>query len=749
MDQDEALADLFGRWKVSLEQGAPRTPEELCRDRPELLAEFRKVLPRLAAVDALFEEDVLLADEPLLKPATIHDFASASFHKQGGLGVVLVAEEVGLGRIVALKCLKTQFARDVEAQQRFVREAETTARLEHPGIVPVYRRGHDVEGHPFYAMRFIQGETLGGAVQRWFQNGPTRRIVRHDLEFRRLLRALVAVSETIAYAHARGVVHRDLKPDNIMLGPFGEVLVVDWGLAKRLAGGETETSTIADDTLIVDPTRTVEGTIKGSPSFMSPEQAQGATTAIGPAADVYNLGATLYYVLTGRVPFAGNSTAAVLEKVRSGRFDTPRQVRSDVPKPLEAICLKAMANAREARYVDARELGSDLERWLADEPVSVYREPLAVRARRWIRRRPAVAAALLTALVLFACGGFALAEAEQRRLAELGEVHTKLRQMAVALSASSADGDVSIAQVAALEEARDFFATRAASGKPQYLFEQAAVENTLGTIALRRRDADRAEPYFETAQHLLERAAAADPRHAETQFALAIAWQNRSAVKMLNQDAQGALAWLEKARASVDDLQRRFPNEPWYRSIESQLLRGLATSHGTLATEFSAAKKTDEALAEFARAREYLDRFVQANGDIGNLQTTREMILRSYANLALDTAQADWQGSRLQPALDRYTTALPLWTDLAAAAPNDVNTGERLDSTRLGLAFAIRDGLRAAGVSNAPQIDASLLRTSLTALEGMTPKWLLDPEWRQLRDVLAAALSERERGVRP
>jgi eukaryotic-like serine/threonine-protein kinase len=230
------------------------------------------------------------------------------------------------------------------------------------------------------------------------------------LDFRKLLNRFRDVCEALAYAHSRGVVHRDVKPHNIIVGQFGETLLVDWGLAKVIGQPDSNALVGSQPLQSVDVGRTDEtaaGSAVGTPAYMSPEQADGMTDRLGPASDVYGLGATLYHLLTGRPPFEGG-IQKVVHQVRAGDFPKPRSVRRDIPRPLEAVCMKAMAAAPQDRYVSASALAEDIERWLAGEPVTAWREPLHVRALRWIKRhRTAVVAAasalLLTVLVLSGC----------------------------------------------------------------------------------------------------------------------------------------------------------------------------------------------------------------------------------------------------------------------------------------------------------------------------------------------------------
>jgi tetratricopeptide (TPR) repeat protein/tRNA A-37 threonylcarbamoyl transferase component Bud32 len=315
-------------------------------------------------------------------------------HRTGGLGQVWVARDEVVGREVAIKTLRPDRPADPPTRRRFLQEARATARLEHPGIVPLYDLVEPSGGAPpYYAMRFVAGRTLAEEITR-FHNGPSGR-----LELANLLDKFVAVCRAVAFSHSRNVLHRDLKGQNIVLGDFGEVFLLDWGLARE--AGEPDAPATVFPMAGGAPGDGTTYAVAGTPAFMAPETASGNPASV--RSDVYGLGAILYTILTGKNPYDRAPPDEILRKVVASPPLPPRAVQPSVPPALEAVCLKAMARNPTDRYGSADDLATEVRRWLADEPVESHRDRWTARAFRWSRRhRTAVAAAgvfLVTAVI--------------------------------------------------------------------------------------------------------------------------------------------------------------------------------------------------------------------------------------------------------------------------------------------------------------------------------------------------------------
>jgi eukaryotic-like serine/threonine-protein kinase len=588
-------------------------------------------------------------------------------HAQGGLGRVSVARDLELGREVALKEIRPERADEQASRRRFVVEARITGALEHPGLAPVYGLGSFADGRPYYTMRFIRGESLSAAIARYHQSpsaapNDAPPDAGRALLLRRLLGRFMTVCQTMQYAHRRGVIHRDLKPANIMLGNYGETLVVDWGLAKLFSQRTTPNTPDepAEPALAIDThdsdLATEDGTAVGTPAYMSPEQAAGRLDQIGPASDIYSLGATLYGILTGQAPFLGDSKQQMLLRARQGDFPPPRQVNKLVPPPLEAICLKAMALEPRDRYASAEALAEDIERYLADEPVSAWREPARVRARRWLRRHKAVAsgavatvavtlAALATGLAIVGGLNAQLAKANNdlrsARDAETtahertrSALNTMTDDVIEGLLGRQAQHQLSDEERAFLRKVQAFYESLAASqgDTAQAQHDRAIGHMRVGAIRARLGEQREAEAAFRAALDLTKNLAAQSPGSAEYREDVARVQSNLGVLLVETGRPREAEAMLRDALAIEGQLVQEFPERRDYRL-------GQAQNSTSLANLLRDAGQSREAAATYAAAMATLRQLVRDDLDATDYRRNLATGLNNWGMLLAELGQ--------------------------------------------------------------------------------------------------------------
>lgn len=617
--------------------------------------ELRAGLSRLKLTDPLDDTDLTqtFARAPVDDgPGRFHILRA---HAEGGLGRVFVAVDRQLHREVALKQIKEERAGAEQSRDRFLFEAEVTGGLEHPGIVPVYGLGRYDDGRPYYAMRFIKGETLKEAISAFHATERSN----HDplqlaMTLRQLLGRFVTVCNAVAYAHSRGVLHRDLKPSNIMLGKYGETLVVDWGLAKAVdrpdVPGAVDERTLRPSSGS-DDQGTLPGAPIGTPDYMSPEQAEGRLDQVGFASDVYSLGATLYCLLTGRSPFDRRAVGSGLAaRVVAGDFPPPRRLKAKVPRALEAICLKAMARRPTDRYASPLELASDLEHWLADEPVSAYREPLSTQAGRWVRRHKTLVAASAV-LVASALVGLLINNQMVRQQRD--------KALRAEARAEAARGEAELARNEA-ERARREEAGARTEAEASSVLARRVVDQMLVKVAddglphvpqMGQFRKEVSHDALQFAREFLRRR----PADRVVRREAAMITRRVANIERLTNDFAAALAHYAEAESMFEKLAADFPDIARYRDLLAEFELDFA-----------------EALTNAARSRDALPHYQKAL-DIARTQHATKPddpnYRRTLARIQNDFGLVLFEAGQTREGLDRCDEAVAIFAELARRQP--------------------------------------------------------------------------------
>ncbi len=513
---------------------------------------------------------------------------------RGGIGEIYKASDVVFRRELALKVLQEDRADDPLARERFILEAETTARLQHPGIVPIYGLGKQDDGRLFYTMRYIAGRSLLDEIRRFHAGGAgSRDKYRQSMGFRALLARFVSVCKTIAYAHGQEVIHRDIKPANVLLGDFGETIVIDWGMSKGSGQGAAPAGSDSNSAMA-----SRDGELRGTPSYMSPEQARGDPARVDFRSDIYALGATLYHILTGREPFAGADSGEVLDRVKNGHFARPRTIDRQIPRPIESICLRAMALRPEDRLGSALETATEVERWLAGERVLSHDESLLERLQRvfWRHRSWTLAAtaAAFTLLVALAAV-LGLENRSQRRIAASNDwAHRNFR---VAMSA-----------------VRTYH-----SGAGEYLLKR---EPRLR--AVREQMLQSARDFYRTLADDLRRQAASSVEARET---LAEAYYQLGSIEEDVGTASDALAMHEEARSAWKALFDDIPDNPRYRIELAASLNQIGLAARTLDRPGPSLDAYEQARGILASAPDPVRRRADARLLLGQIASNTAILL--------------------------------------------------------------------------------------------------------------------------
>lgn len=448
---------------------------------------------------------------------------------EGGMGSILICSDESLRRQVAMKVIKPGIAESENQRHRFMQEGRVTGRLEHPNIVPVHELGTDESGTPYFTMKFVRGKSLGQILKDLDAGLPGPSLSE-------LLQIFLKVCDAIAFAHSRRMIHRDLKPDNIMVGDFGEVLVMDWGLARNLddrsarhagpdepdrprgkdgseeqpgdegapgGSGDEEVARrhAVQETLAAG--QTTEGAIAGTPTYMAPEQAEGRTDLLDPRSDIYSLGAILYQIVTLKPPVTGRTIYEVLAKVAAGDIVRPeeRAPERTIPKELSAIVQKAMEKIRRRRYPAVGDLSRDIHRFLEGRGVSAKEDTLIESLRKAVKRNRGLSAAVALALVVLiaAAAAFVYDNLIRRSLAEkalLDAQEAEKSRRQVTLERSK---DLALQAIRAAEEGRWLESEARASSAEKIAPKGPWADYARGVIARNQKKLDEAQKWLQSA----------------------------------------------------------------------------------------------------------------------------------------------------------------------------------------------------------------------------------------------------------
>jgi serine/threonine-protein kinase len=663
-DREQRLDTVLGAYLAALDEGRAPAPAGLLASHPELadgLARFFAAAEHVMHWTAPLRTIAAGARGPRAEPAAagtrVGDYELLGEIGSGGMGVVYKARQRSLNRVVALKMIGAGRLSTTADRERFRHEAETVARLDHPGIVPVYEVGEwDGAGTgpalPYFSMKLFEAGSLADRLDRF------------AAEPRAAARLVAEVARAVHHAHQRGVLHRDLKPANILLDADGRPHVADFGLAKRtLTDGEPGEASL-----------TAPGALLGTPGYMAPEQALGAPLTT--AADVYGLGAILYALLTGRPPFRADSVLETLEQVRDREPEPPASLNPRVDRDLQAVCLKCLAKRPEQRYGSAEALAEDLERWLAGRPIRARPVSPTLRLRRWCRRNPVLAglsataglAVLASLVVLGVSTGLVWwqsaqkeaalkAEKEQRQRAEAKE-----RQARRAVADYMRVADEWLASEPRMTEAvRDFLEKALAfyeelsqdqGADPELRYRTAQAHHFLARIRVRLGQRQEAHQSYRRQLELLNGLVAEFPGERKYRFDVFHCYLGLASVPVTGEGAEPAYG---AALATITELVRDYPDEPNYQDA-------LASATVHLGAEHFAREDYEEAERLARQALEIAEQLVRAYPD-------RHTPPHYPANVATSLV---WLGHirlvtrRAGEAEDCYRRAMAIWDKLAA-----------------------------------------------------------------------------------
>jgi serine/threonine-protein kinase len=699
-DDSFATLDHLADLKTARKQGDEEAALLHTLDRTPMV---KHSLMGLDALDATTWKDSRAAETNSMDLDTLpisERYDLSSVHARGGLGQVWRAHDRLLSREVAIKEILPSATKMGAVRQRFLREATITGQLEHPGIVPVYDIGRLPEqDQPFYAMRFVDGETLYDRIKT-FHEIPVGS-EESSLQLRQLLNTMVSICNAVGFAHSRKVLHRDLKPQNVVLGSFGEVSVLDWGLACRIGSDDDEIVEANEDVAHEDVKLTTAGSIMGTPAYMAPEQAKGETDKLTEATDIYALGAILYQILTGEPPFVAPDYKELIRKIIAEPLVSPREKNPNVPRPLASICLKALEKISTDRYRTATEMANDINRFLADEKVSVHHESLIEQSRRWVRHHrtlvASAAAAMLVAMIGLLVASILLNAAREREVVAKQEIANQksdierarqdLEKNNVQLKAANQKVEKSLQDARdaidnwytivatnkelkdspkssafrkqLLQKASDYYETFLNELPDNESLQISAAQShiRLATIKLELEPGLAAVPHFEKAEEIYASLLNERPADRELKVALAGVFNDKSAAFYQVNQMEKSLDLLKKVEDIYTALNGQSPED-------AQLKGKLATVIANRAEIFLKLNKLPECIELFTQAIATHEQLVAADFEVDNS-------LQAIGNCHYRRGAAQIKLKRFDLARTDLEKAIEIRTDLSKRDPAD------------------------------------------------------------------------------
>jgi len=590
-----------------------------------------------------FQQSALAAAPKAVQPGTAfgkYDLLEPI--AKGGMGIVYKARQRGLNRIVAIKMiLAGQFADQADID-RFYAEAEAAAALAHPNIVAIHEVGQE-QGQHFFSMEYIEGQSLAALVQE------------DPLTPRRAAEFARTIAETMQFAHDKGIVHRDLKPSNVLLDKKQRPLITDFGLAKHVSNQSQ---------------LTMAGSIVGTPSYMSPEQAAGKLDEIGAWSDLYSIGAILYELVTGRPPFRAATPFETIRQVLDTEPVSPRQLNPSVPRDLETICIKCLQKERSRRYGNTQELADELGRFLRGEPIQA--RPISQAARLWrlCKRYPITASAVASTLVMLAMTAVISSLAYVRTSAALAQSELRFRDAMDVVDKlfTRVSEDTLLNQPGMqplrkdlLQEALVYYQKflREGADDPRVQDELASAYFRVGLITEVLQSPTNALPAYETARHIQQRLLAVRPNDPTRLKALGDTLNRLGSVQVIKKDFDAARQEFAEAVRIRSQLAMAHPQATEYQ-------RMLANTHMNVGLlELNA--------GDLAKAREQLDEAQQIRtralaADAANAKLRRDLG-QGYFNLG-DLARLDGREADMEANL---TQAIGVFEKLTAEQPDDLD----------------------------------------------------------------------------